>query len=606
MHIASFQIANYKSFRSTPETLLTPGFNVIVGQNNVGKTALVEALSLTFAQHQHRSMQTAPARNTPVTGASTVTVLLQLSRDEVFQFLARLGNFYVPVLGGASRPVEEAAQALMAGISDTNTLKTVWQNGTVVQAHFVGLPVGPTASSFYLMRVTSGTIEPVQGGLITTSDDSRFERPIANLAKTERIYRFNAERLNVGTSPSGWNTTLRPNASNLPEVLQSLQGRNPYRLRRLNEDVRTIFPDIQSVSVRPVENNLVEILIWPIDPATEREDLAFKLDECGTGIGQVLALLYVVLTADTPQVILIDEPQSFLHPGAVRKLIEILKSHREHQFIITTHSPTAVNAADPDVLFLLRQREAETVIERLDVAEAGNLRVLLAEVGARLSDVFGADNILWVEGRTEEDCFPKILRQRGRRLLGTAVVGVIQTGDFEGRRSKMTVEIYEKLSRSSGLLPPAIGFIFDREGRRETELEDLRRRGRVFFISRRMYENYLLNPAAIAATASGIAGFRDPPLTESDVRAWLDRNRWEARYFVTLPPEPARTLAVWLNEVNGAKLLADLFSQLSENRVTYDKVQHGVALTDWILEHSPDDLREVGDLVERALGSQGQ
>src|SRR5712664_2755868 len=176
MYIASFKLENYKSFRSTPETPLAPGFNVIVGQNNVGKTALVEALSLTFAQRQHRSVQTVPGRNTPVTGASTVTVLLHLSRDEVFQFLARLGNFYVPVLGGAARPVEEAAQVLMAAISDANTLKTVWQDGSVVQARFVGLPVEPIASSFYVMRVTSGTIEPVQGGLIGTGDDARFER----------------------------------------------------------------------------------------------------------------------------------------------------------------------------------------------------------------------------------------------------------------------------------------------------------------------------------------------------------------------------------------------------------------------------------------------
>src|SRR5207247_7064382 len=103
----------------------------------------------------------------------------------------------------------------------------------------------------------------------------------------------------------------------------------------------------------------------------------------------------------------------------------ILKQHPQHQCIITTHSPTAVTASVADVVLLLRLREAETVIERLDVAEAGSLRTFLAEIGARLSDVFGDDSILWVEGRTEEECFPKILRKRGRPLLGTAIVGVL-------------------------------------------------------------------------------------------------------------------------------------------------------------------------------------
>src|SRR5436309_9611438 len=132
MYMASFKIENYKSFRSTPEIPLTPGFNVIVGQNNVGKTALVEALRLTFAQNQHRSLQTLPVRNTLVTGASTVTASLQLSREEVLHYLTRLGIFYVPIEGG-QRPAE-LAQTLGATIRDTNTLMTVLQNGGVATA----------------------------------------------------------------------------------------------------------------------------------------------------------------------------------------------------------------------------------------------------------------------------------------------------------------------------------------------------------------------------------------------------------------------------------------------------------------------------------------
>jgi predicted ATPase len=600
MYIASFKIENYKSFRSTPEIPLTPGFNVIVGQNNVGKTALVEALRLKFDQHEHRSLQTVPVRNTPVTGASMVAVSLQLSREEVFHFLNRLGTFYVP-LDPARRPAE-SAQTLRTAIQGMNALKAVLHNGGIATARFAGLPVGPGGNHCAQLRVSpAGSIEAVSDATTGVGENQRFEAQVAHVAKEERVYAFDAERLHIGRSPSGPNTTLRPDAFNLPEVLENLQGRNPHRFMRLQNYVRTIFPVVRGVSIRPIQGNNVEILIWTTDPETEREDLAVRLEESGTGIAQVLALLYVVLTADFPQVIIIDEPQSFLHPGAVRKLIEILKQHPQHQFIITTHSPTAVTAADPDVLLLLRLQEAETIIERLDVAEASSLRLFLAEIGARLSDVFGADNILWVEGRTEEECFPKILRQRGRPLLGTAIVGVLQTGDFEGRRSRTTVEIYERLSTGSGLLPPAIAFIFDREGRSETEQDDLRRRGKVYFTPRRMYENSLLNPAAIVAITTGIVNFRTSPLTEDEVREWLDQNRWNARYFDTLPSEPARTPTAWLGEVHGAKLLADLFSQLSEHRVTYDKVRHGVALTDWILVHVPDDLREVGDLVERAL-----
>ena len=599
MHIMSFQIENYKSFRSTPEIPLSPGFNVIVGQNNVGKTALVEAVRLNFGAHPHRSLETVPVRNAPVPALSTVKVSLRLSRDEVLEYLTRLGTFWVPITPGG-RPPGELVATLQPNIADTNILQAVWANGAVATAHFVGLPISQSASQSVQARVTPmGTLEALNA-IAAFDERQRFEAQVATLAR-ERVYAFDAERFRFGTSQSGPNIALRPDASNLPEVLENLQGRNPNRFMRFGNHVETIFPVVRGVSVRPIGNNSVEILIWTTDPETERDDLAFTLAESGTGIAQVLALLYVVLTANSPQVIIIDEPHSFLHPGAVRKLIEILKQHPQHQFIITTHSPTAVTAADPDVLLLLRLQEAETVIDRLDVSQAADLRVFLAEIGARLSDVFGADNLLWVEGRTEEECFPKILRHRGRPLLGTTIVGVLRTGDFEGRRSKTTVEIYERLSTGGGLLPPAIAFIFDREGKTVAEQDDLRRRsgGRVHFAPRRMYENYLLNPAAIAAVASNIEGFLDRPLTKGDVSEWLAQHRWDARYFETVPAE--QTPEVWLREVRGARILAALFSELSEQRVAYDKVQHGIALPEWLLEHSPQELDDVGQLIEGTL-----
>jgi recombinational DNA repair ATPase RecF len=63
MRICSFKIKNYKSFLEPRELPLEEGFNLIVGQNNVGKTALLEALSLGFIGKPHRSQLTAKTPN---------------------------------------------------------------------------------------------------------------------------------------------------------------------------------------------------------------------------------------------------------------------------------------------------------------------------------------------------------------------------------------------------------------------------------------------------------------------------------------------------------------------------------------------------------------
>ncbi len=376
--------------------------------------------------------------------------------------------------------------------------------------------------------------------------------------------------------------------------------------QRLNALVGEIFPEVRQITAPLTPEGPVRILVWSIDPLSEREDLAVPLSESGTGIGQVLAILYVVLTAERSQTIIIDEPQSFLHPGAVRKLIEILKYYERtrHQYVITTHSPTVITATDPDTLLAVKKEGAESVVEQVDASETRNQALLLREVGARLSDVFGADDILWVEGPTEGACYPLILERVARRpLLGTKILAVVQTGDFESKHSDTILEIYRRLSEGRGLLPPAIGFIFDREDRDKEARKDLERRSgvKVVFTDRRMYENYLLNPHAIAAVTSEIEGFSEGDVEPEKINQWLEDHRWNPRYFDVRVEENSQTKEMWLREVHGAKVLGDLFRELSEARVVYDKVIHGTALTWWLCDNAPDDLQELARLIEVRL-----
>jgi len=595
MHIASFKIENYKSFRDTPEIALTPGFNVIVGQNNVGKTALVEALSLRSGHVPHRSLKALPTPLTPARQDSAFRVVFRLAGPELLELLRDVVQpCWVPVSSG--KDPQQSAVAFNQSIHGVNDLHATFQ-GSVQAAYLASY--GELSGVTHCVQVkwrSDGALEVVGTGQMSVAQ--RCDYQLATTLQS-RVYAFRAERLNVGVCRFGQNTVLQPNASNLAEVLDNLQA-DPAVFDELNGLFSRIFPTVRRVTVRPAPADQVEVFIWTERPETRRLDLAMSLGNCGTGLGQVLAMLYVVLTAQQPRIIVIDEPQSFLHPGAVRKLVEILKQYPQHQFVITTHSPTAVIATDPETLLHLRIDSGETFIDRMDVKEARDLRAVLADVGARLSDVFGADAILWVEGMTEEQCFPKILgRLTKHLLLGTAIVGVMHTGDFEPRRAEATVRLYEKLTGGRGLLPPAVGFIFDRDGRSDRDLERLRAYPGVTFLPRRMYENYLLNPAAIATIASSVDGFRSTTVTVAEVEAWLNAHRWDGKYFDSLPGE--RTTQAWLNDVHGKEVLGDLFSQLSEARVQYDNVRYGIALTDWLVENAPEELREVAKVIERAL-----
>ncbi len=603
MYIARFQIENYKSFRSSQELDLTPGFNVIVGQNNVGKTALVEALSLRLNHNPHRSMKTIPRRGMQSSNVTTVNITFQLAEGEAEQLLIDTASgFYVPV--GAVR-FDDAAK-FQSLLHDPGLLQCVYQPGAFTSAHLESYGIRADDAQDTVMFTVDNSQHQLRNHAPTIhpkNSNPKYGIALANILR-ERIYIFEAERLKVSTYRFGTQFVLYSNASNLAEVLHNLQNKNPNRFRKFNEYVKIVFPEIEYITVPGAPNDQVQIFVWSIDPASEREDLAIPLSDSGTGIGQVLAILYVVLTTKYPQTIIIDEPQSFLNPGAVRKLIEILKQYSQHQFIITTHSPEIVSMTNPKTLFLLHKAEAETIIEPLDSTEARAQQLCLSEVGVRLADVFGADNILWVEGATEEQCFPLVVERVLRKpLRGTKILGVIQTGDFESKHSELIFQVYDRLSKSSGLIPPAIGFIFDREGRSEQDQQDLVRRSqdKVVFLPRRMYENYLLNPHAIASIVSHIENFREIPVTPKEVEQWLECNRSDEKYYGRNINESERTGDGWIQIVHGAKILADIFKDFSECRIEYDKVTYGVALTEWIVENAPEDLAEVADIIASRL-----
>lgn len=596
MHISGFQIRNFKSFQQTEVVRLGPGFNIVVGKNDAGKSTLVESLSTRFRNVPHRSIETLPDPNSPVDPTSTCDVEFHMDEGDVLTALKKRGVFAVAVPEGLNN--DQALKLFMEiGSLPGKFRLSVRGDGTFGIASWEHHPANP-------YRLFSVQYSPQIGDFVSAGHGgSEYQSVLAGVLRS-RIYAFRAERLHVSSGPISENSQLEPDARNLAGVLNRLQSANVSRFERLCSAVNIVFPHIRQITVPPVGGAAAQIFVWSIDPETEREDLAVSLAESGTGIGQVLAILYVVLTANEPQTIIIDEPQSFLHPGAVRKLIGILQQFPMHQYIITTHSPTVVTSAVPDQLLLIRRTGAESLIEMLDPQQTSQAQALLSEVGARLADVFGADNILWVEGQTEELCFPSIVRKvLNRPLFGTEILAILNTGDLESRHARSSLEIYRRLSQGRGLLPPAIGFILDREQRSDKEKKDLVRMSgqRTYFTPRRMYENYLLRPAAIAAVVADIQDFRESPVLEDEISQWIDSHRWEQKYFGFQVQSSTRTSEFWMNEVHGAKVLKDLFEELSENRVSFEKTRHSLALTEWLLEHFPTDLHDIAQLLASAL-----
>lgn len=110
----------------------------------------------------------------------------------------------------------------------------------------------------------------------------------------------------------------------------------------------------------------------------------------GTGIQRLFMVSYFQYLAEqiseneNSYIFVIEEPETFLHPGAQRTLLDSLKRISDiHQVIITTHSPVFASEIDNKNIIVAKKHNGESKYEQGDSISAD---LLVNELGVRASD----------------------------------------------------------------------------------------------------------------------------------------------------------------------------------------------------------------------------
>jgi predicted ATPase len=650
MYIQEITIENYKSFASAQIIHFSKGINLVVGKNNVGKTALLEALTFS-SNNPHISDKSKPRRTINNQKNSIFEGKFVFSRQEFEDYVSD-HNDSIFFLGDEAdehiyRFFEDPRQYgwyKMARNTDFEfyydmgtepgeepwwheinyneielfqaKLNTYFNNELVI--HYIIDENGRQFAFEGLYLSKKNWKDPVQYKFILRNDKiegdweykSKEGKDIGLLlldySLANKIYKFDIHRRvgsNFGITKK---MELTPDCGNLPGVLLVFQS-DSVSFGEYKKAIKEIFPEIYDVIISPNDSGEAEIRIWNTSPIKDRTDLAIPLKDCGTGIGQVLAILYLVISSASPQVIIIDEPNSFLHPSASRKLMNIFKRYPQHQYIISTHSPEII-ASNPDNLILLTLENGETKVKVLETNQKQDIQYGMREIGLKLSDVYGFDSILWVEGPTEQVCFPKIISKLFPMLdENIAFEAVRNTGDFGKKYLETTFALYQKLSGDeSFLIPPAVAYIFDREGKKDSYIQELEKmgKGKIHFINPRLYENFILDNEAIAFLLNQYSTKhewgREYSITE--IVDWIEAHKTSKEYWDNRQPSE-KDQDDWKNKIHAANLLGDLFNELSESRLPYKehKPIYSLELTEYLIEHKPEAFDLLKELFNRIL-----
>ena len=604
MLIRSFKIENFKCFKATDTIPLETGFNVFIGQNNSGKSSIIEALRMINFTRPH--LTSIDHSTELVDPACKLQIDIEIDASEFKRFFLKNNHS-----GGI--PVEEHAR-LQQGFDQNSYLRTFFDKGTfrceVSYSSQLGLSIkGPFKHSlvknqfgtaFIQFRPTSDkkNLELVGYGAGGSDVENKMWSAYVN-----STFHFDPQRIISGRSGYPEAVMLSTNAANLARCILEL-NENPLLHEKYCKLVSYIIPSIKwIVASNPEGQNVTEIKISAFEKNSFVREQLIPLSESGTGVGQVLAILYVAMTSKDPRIIMIDEPNSFLHPAASKKLIEVLREYDHHQYILTTHSSEIISAAEPRMLHLTRWTGRESVIKKGTGSDLRHKELVLADLGVSMADVFGANAIVWVEGMTEQLCFPKLLSAGANKYTeDVKFVGLKEVGPFDKAKlsAKLLWDAYEKLAQADALTPPTVAFCLDRESRQKNEIAEIEKlsKNKVRFLPRRNYEAYLLHPVAISAVLGSVEYDEEIDLSPAKISNLMKDQASEKKLKGSNHWSGDLTAVKWLAEVDAASLLQRVFATATASKLQFSKVSHSTALTDWLLTNDRPFLNEVIDFVQ--------
>ncbi len=160
---------------------------------------------------------------------------------------------------------------------------------------------------------------------------------------------------------------------NLASVIEGLNELEPESVQRVRDYLMVIAPEIEDFFVtRLGEYETVRFrLRGERGQKTLEFDAASMSDGSLRALAALMAAFQVVLPHGYPSVVGIEEPESALHPAAMRALVDALDDATQRtQVLLTTHSADLLSGRDvgPGQVLVVRSRGGQTHITPVDPA----------------------------------------------------------------------------------------------------------------------------------------------------------------------------------------------------------------------------------------------
>jgi energy-coupling factor transporter ATP-binding protein EcfA2 len=473
--ITELRLQNFRGFDD--HVLPLGSMTVVVGENNAGKTTIVEALrlvSMVTLRYRSLGFQDPPGdTDLPrrLTGVSPSLKNVEINFNTIFhRYGEQPGTIVASFRNGSSITIYVLAnKRLHAVIRDPN--------GDVVRSR----------SQAQCLDLAPVWIMP----------------QVAPLQRDERI-------LMNDYVQAAMSSRLAP-----------LHFRNQLKVRydlfsRFKDVVEETWPGVQIYELigrdrRPGEELRLEI---------RNEDFVAEVAEMGHGLQMWLQAMWFLTLARDAATVILDEPDVYMHADLQRRIIRFLRN-RHSQTIVTTHSVEIMSEVQPDDILVVDKRRRESSF-------AGSVPAVQAAINRcgsvhnfHLTRLLSAQKMILVEGKDlgllkvfQDTMFPDSqvpFRGLPHMSIGGWSGWKLAVGSSMGFRNALGQDIKCYCILDSDYHSP--------QEIAERYREAHQRGVQLHIWERKEIENYLLVPAAIARLIAKRVANRVTPPSATEIKA---------------------------------------------------------------------------------------
>ena len=206
-------------------------------------------------------------------------------------------------------------------------------------------------------------IQPDRLGLTVLSAADEF-RPVFDFIAGMRFYSLVPDHIRDLQDPDT-GLSLKRDGSNAASVLREVRARSEDDYDRVCRLLGKVVPGMTGVDYERVGSK--ETLKFRQDVGT-KFPWTFPALNMSDGTLRVLGLLLAVFQQPPAPLIVIEEPESTVHPGATEVLMDVFKEgQRRSQLVLTTHSPDILDSKKvrDDQIRVVTSRSGKTAVSPL-------------------------------------------------------------------------------------------------------------------------------------------------------------------------------------------------------------------------------------------------